>query len=248
MSLWRRIRAELAGAWRSVRYDLGRRPAERPDGPDVTSTGLSTFPGSLMEWRTASPESDARPPRRFVAVTALCLLAVAGAFGSYLLVTRSLSAAAAEQPEAAAPQPPAVAREDREPAADPTARMGAVTHPQTALPRPATTPGRRAAGRPATGTGNGGDGDGDGDQPAAPPRPGTTTTSKCDCVTPPVPTPTAPSPAGSSPDPGSPSPSRPPVSSASVSPSASASPSPSGSDDDSAGERRRRHRHWQKTG
>ncbi|MFC3988802.1 hypothetical protein ACFOZ6_10025, partial [Actinoplanes siamensis] len=105
MSLWRRIRGELAGAWRSVRYDLGRRPPEHPGGPEVTSTGLTTFPGSLMEWRTAEPVTDARPTRRFLAVAALCLLALAGAIGSYLLVARGLPAAS-QDPVAGAPLPP----------------------------------------------------------------------------------------------------------------------------------------------
>ncbi|MFI5933329.1 hypothetical protein [Actinoplanes sp. NPDC051494] len=101
MTLWRRTRNEVAGAWRSVRYDLGRpEPAEE----NVTSAGLSTFggtgtfgatgtlggTGTFPSTRPFKP-AHARPapvrrPRRVVAVTAFGALAVAGATGSYLVV------------------------------------------------------------------------------------------------------------------------------------------------------------------
>ncbi|KUL24941.1 hypothetical protein [Actinoplanes awajinensis] len=247
MSLWRRIRAELRGAWRSVKYDLGRRPAEHTDGPDVTSTGLSTFPGSLMEWRTVPPETDARPPRRFVAVAAFCLVALVGAIGSYLVVTRSLSAAFTEEPSAvAAAEPevdaapttaaaPAVKKTTKATAeappvtpatGGPTSRMGSPAGPRTTAPR--ATAHRTAS-------------------PDEHPRP-RTTTPPCDCVTPPVPTPTAPSPAGSDPDPGSPAPSGPDGSTSPAEPSASADPGPDDTPDDAPGERRHRHRQWQRAG
>jgi hypothetical protein len=251
------MRGELAGAWRSVRYDLRGRPADRPDGPDVTSTGLSTFPGSLMEWRTVAPETDARPPRRFVAITVLCLIALVGAIGSYILVTRGLAAASTDRPEAASTPPPAAVTADGTPAgsptegpaespvkrpvkrpvetpvdtpvdAGPTAAMGAKDRHRGAAGRPATTPARPGHGTTAR-------------KPAArrPPAP----TPECDCVAPPVPTPTAPAPSrADGPEPGKPSaasPSGPPV--------ASTEPGPGASDEDAADTRRHGRRHWQKT-
>jgi hypothetical protein len=226
------MRAELAGAWRSVRYDLRGRPADRPDGPDVTSTGLSTFPGSLMEWRTAAPETDARPPRRFVAVTALCLVALVGAIGSYILVTRGLAAASTDQPEAAPAPPSAAVAAAGAPAEspvrtpvddDPTARMGAKGRPRDAAARPAATQARPAPGTAAR-------------KPAAHRPPATT--PECDCVTPPVPTPTAPASSRA----GGPEPGKPSATSPSVSPSASSEPSPGASDEDTGGSRR----HWRR--
>ncbi|AEV82601.1 Major cell-surface adhesin PAc [Actinoplanes sp. SE50] len=206
MSLWRRMRGELAGAWRSVKYDLCRRPAEGTEGPDVTSTGLSTFPGSLMEWRTVPPETDARPRRRFVVVVALCALGLVGATGSYLLVTRGL-AAAGEQP-VAVPAP--------SPSPSPSARLGTVT----GRPRPTATHHRAA---PATAV-----------APISPTKAGISPeraikpaprrSPVCHCVTPPVPTPTAAPSSEPAPSPSVPT-------SASAPPSASAEPAPSTSDD-----------------
>lgn len=72
MSVWRRTRNEVAGAWRSLRYDLSRRPepgvtrAAAP-APDVTSTGMSTFGGvpaaNLRAARPHRPVSGDRPER-----------------------------------------------------------------------------------------------------------------------------------------------------------------------------------------
>ncbi|BCJ45380.1 hypothetical protein GCM10010168_86490 [Actinoplanes ianthinogenes] len=244
MSLWRRIRAELRGAWRSVKYDLGRRPSEPVDGPDVTSTGLSTFPGSLMEWRTVPPETDAKPPRRFVAVTVLCLVAMLGAVGSYLLVARGLTSAFADQTAAdqtaadqaaAAPALSAPAAEPTPPTADATTRMGEVTHKRTTAPHATAAGHQPGAIEPAAPA----------DFRDRPARPRTTTTPPCDCVTPPVPTPTAPSPAGSTPPPDSPAPSDPPSTGASASPGASTDPSPEPTPSQGW---RERHRRWQQTG
>ncbi|WIM98089.1 hypothetical protein ACTOB_001663 [Actinoplanes oblitus] len=239
MSLWPRIRAELRGAWRSVKYDLGRRPPEPADGPDVTSTGLSTFPGSLMEWRTPAAETDAKPPRRFVAVTVLCLVAMLAAAGSYLLVTRGLTSAFADQPVAA---PAPVADPSSTPAAEPTARLGTITRrratpPHATVPMPDHRPVAQPQPREPGTT-----------DPAAPPGPApvrprtTTATPECHCVTPPAPTPTAPSPAASTTVPADPSPSEP----VSAGPSAPPSPSTDASTDaDSSGAWRQHHRHWQ---
>lgn len=245
MSLWRRMRAELAGALRSMRYDLRGRPAEQPDGPDVTSTGLSTFPGALMEWRTAAPETDARPPRRFVAVTALCLLALVGAIGSYLLVTKGLAAAddrpVAAPVEPAAPTPAETAGPSPAGPAEPTSRtddrIGPVTGAKAVQPGPVGT----TAGAPPVATKN--DISETHQQKPSTHRP-PATTPECDCAAPPVPTPTIASPGdGTSPDPhgstsGSPS----------AAPSGSTDPSPDASSGDTDGERRHGRRHWQKNG
>ncbi|MFI1988085.1 hypothetical protein [Actinoplanes sp. NPDC020271] len=240
MSLWLRVRGELAGAWRSMRYDLRGRAAERPDGPDVTSTGLSTFPGSLMEWRTATPETNARPPRRFVAVTALCLLALIGAIGSYLLVTRGL-AAAGDRPLAAPSQPvvPTPADTPGTGTARPDDAIGPPSHPKAARPVPATTNVARGAAPVATKAGI---------AQTRPRRPAAhhapAATPECHCVTPPVPTPTAPSPSvGHSPDPGGS-----PTGSPSVPPSTSTGPSAEPSDQTTDGDHRRDRRHWPKNG
>ena len=57
MSLWRRTSTEMAGAWRSLRYDMGRRPSEPPaGGPDVTSTGMCTFGGQAWDFGSESIE------------------------------------------------------------------------------------------------------------------------------------------------------------------------------------------------
>jgi hypothetical protein len=209
MNLWRRTRTELAGAWRSARYDMGRRPAEPADGPDVTSTGMSTF---------AVP-APGHGRRRLVAASAFGALAVAGAAGAYLAVDGGLASvvtgkpAEAQQYPLAAAVPPAgdtstagmgrgpvsggrsAAAAADAPAADPIASVAAPA-PARVLPRAARTAPERVT------------------QPAVQP---------CPCPAPPVPTPTQPSPPPSAPPSPSPSPSE------SASPSASASPSTSAS-------------------
>jgi hypothetical protein len=219
MSLWRNVRAELAGAWRSLRYDLGRRPEARgATGPDVTSTGMNTFPGSLAGL-PAEPMADAaRPPRRFVAVAAFCALAMCGAAGSYLVATTAFAGrmtdAPAAPPEAAvAPMPPRF----EPPAATPTggsAGMGGTprrphtTSPAPPSPAPVTTTTHIVV-QPAPTREN--------TRPATP----VTGSPDCDCDTPPVPTPTVPEPSESiSASPGGP---------AGPSPSVPVEPSPDGS-------------------
>lgn len=122
MTLWRRTRTEVAGAWRSLRYDLGRRETEEsgePAGPrqtfqDVTSTGLNTFGGAALTGglHTSYGAEHARRPRRAVAVTAFGTLAVAGAAGSYFAVVNGLGALLDEQPAGAEPYPLAAAAPD----------------------------------------------------------------------------------------------------------------------------------------
>jgi hypothetical protein len=106
MSLLRKARAELTGAVRSVRYDLGRRPVEPPaGGPDMTSTGMNTFGGLGIEEPAETP--TARRPRRAALVTALGVLTVVGAAGAYLGVVNGLGPILnASQAEAGTVSPP----------------------------------------------------------------------------------------------------------------------------------------------
>ncbi|BEL09067.1 hypothetical protein Q0Z83_072580 [Actinoplanes sichuanensis] len=194
MSLWRNIRAEMAGAWRSLRYDLGRRPAGRgPAEPDVTSTGMNTFPGSLV-FLPAEPAADEeRPPRRFVAVAVFCALAVCGAVGAYLVATTAFAGRMTDPPAAApevAPPPPRPPTFEAAPGPRPGGHAGmgrTPRRPHAVSPTPAavlttttrvvvTPPPARENTRPAT--------------PVTEPP-------ECDCDTPPVPTPTVPDPTAS---------------------------------------------------
>jgi hypothetical protein len=93
MSVWRTARDELAGAWRSLRYDLHRRsdPDALPaaDCHDATSNEVSTFGGAGAHLYSVHDEY-ADSPRRLVAVSAFGLLALTGAAGSYLAVVNGL--------------------------------------------------------------------------------------------------------------------------------------------------------------
>ncbi|WP_146246236.1 hypothetical protein [Actinoplanes xinjiangensis] len=211
MSLWRNVRSETAGAWRSLCYDLGWRPEPGAGaGPDVTSTGMNTFPGSLVDLPAEPRVDEARPPRRFVTVAAFCALAMCGAAGSYLVATTAFAGRMTDTPVAApavaaAPVPPRF--ENPAPTATATgdsAGMGRTPRkPHTTAPAPlppvVTTTTRIVVPPPPTREKT---------QPAAP----VTGSPECDCDTPPVPTPTVPEPSAS----------------VSASPSSSADPSPSG--------------------
>jgi len=186
MSLLRRTRGELAGAWRSLRYDLGRRPAEPPaGGPDVTSTGMNTFAGHLLVEEPPTGYEQQRPPRRALAVSALGLLTVVGAAGAYLAVVNGLGPIAAETPAAAdtfAVRPavsakaeigPGPARRAPRPAATGTvAATTAATQAEAERPAPLPQPPGRTS-------------------PISPVRTTKPTNTECQC-NPPVPTPTAP--------------------------------------------------------
>jgi hypothetical protein len=196
MNLWRTTRTEVAGAWRSLRYDMSRRqPGPEPDVTpysDVTSTGMSTFGGPVDELRTGYQEFG-RPPRRMVAVSVFALLTVAGAAGSYFAVVNGLGALLRERPPAPQAYPMAAAAPPAGAGAGATAGIGhgdppararvARARPETTATAGATSP----AAVPTTAV-----------VPAAPrhttPERGTRPTrTPCTCVTPPVPTPTAPS-------------------------------------------------------
>jgi hypothetical protein len=218
MSLLGRTRTELAGAVRSVRYDMGRRPVEPSrGGPDMTSTGMSTFGGQIVvefteaepvrAGRMASARRVARPhraPRRAAAVTAFGVLTVVGAAGAYLGVVNGLGSLMNETPAAADTFPPPATVTFTPNAGiggGPVARITApATATGTAVVAPATT---AAAHAPAT-TRN-----------ASPLRTTKPTSRECNPCGghPPVPTPTAPASA--------------PSATPSTSPSASVSPSPS---------------------
>ncbi len=119
MSLWRRTRTEMAGAWRSLRYDMGRRPASTgtpaaAPAPDVTSTGMSTFGGAPAADAHTGQHGYARPPRRTAAVAAFGVLAVVGAAGSYFAVVNGLGAMFGERPANAEAYPLTVAAPPRE--------------------------------------------------------------------------------------------------------------------------------------
>lgn len=238
MSLLRRTRAEVAGAIRSLRYDLGRHPVPPPaDGPDMTSTGMSTFGGVPPAEEPPTGHVPGRAPRRALAVTAFGLLTVVGAGGAYVGVVKGLGSVVTERPAAADAFPlrPSVTSNARigEGPAAPAPRTtttaapavaGAVpapagTTPATAVPPPlsATTPVRGAPG---------------------PTRTKSPTSPECKCE-PPVPTPTAPSsspsptPSASPSDPAEPSDPAPSESSATPDDSAAPSEGP---------HQRRRHR------
>ncbi|SDT64088.1 hypothetical protein SAMN04489716_5106 [Actinoplanes derwentensis] len=217
MSLWDSVRDEVAGAWRSVCYDLERPSAVDADPrPDVTCTGMNTFPGSLISLPIVAPETDARPPRRFVAVAAFCALAAGGAAGSYLVATTAFAGRMTDPPTvtpvAAAPMPPTFENEPDRAARD--TGMGAVPAPprirRTVAPTPetpvttappTTPPSSPTSVRASENRTEGGLGTDD--EPLPWPD-----TSDCDCEAPPVPTPTAPDPgpspsdSASAPEPG----------------------------------------------
>jgi len=67
----------MAGAWRSLRYDLDRRQARGADDEETTDLIFPEY-------------STARPPRRMLAAGGFGLLAVAGAAGTYLAVASGL--------------------------------------------------------------------------------------------------------------------------------------------------------------
>ncbi|MEV6599405.1 hypothetical protein AB0M36_21490 [Actinoplanes sp. NPDC051346] len=243
MTLWRRTRTEVAGAWRSLRYDLGRRdpegsdPGEAPVGPgahpaafqDVTATGFSTFGGAGVTGglRTSYGDEHARGPRRLVAVTAFGVLAVAGATGSYFAVVNGLGSLLDEQ--GAEPYPLAAAAPGGDRGADSNEGLGRGSEPGAApapevtggtirvLPNPAATGAPTAA--PPVAAARPRRTSAAGADPATRPTP-------CDCLTPPVPTPTAaptahnpsptPSPSVSTDDPVTPTPTDSPSSPASA--------------------------------
>ena len=213
MSLLRRTRSELTGAWRSVRYDLGQRPVEPPSGgPDVTSTGMNTF--GVPVFQDPPPPPPPRPRRRVVVVTGFGVLTVLGAAGAYLGVVTGLGSLTSQEAVAGTlPPRPAVTETFA-----PNAGIGRVPARGTRPLKPATPVPMATATDPTTGL------------PLPPrnvspvrtsPKGINPTTPECGCNFPPVPTPTAPEPSPSA------------SSSGAASDGPPADPSPSGSADPS---------------
>jgi hypothetical protein len=234
MSVWRRTRTEVAGAWRSVRYDMGRRPSEPPaDGPDVTSTGMNTFTGAAwdcgpepvdMPVAGRMPEPKRGSARRSVAVSAFGVMTVVGAAGAYLVAVNGLVPLRDAGPAAAGTVPPATTAESGigrsprtpgKPVIDP-ARPPEPTVPTGRYTRKAQEP----APRPP--------------QKVSPIRTTKPTNLIC-CANPPAPTPTAPT---TSP---SPTPSASPAPSTSASNSGNPGESPEPRQSVQPGHRRRHH-------
>ncbi|MFG1608240.1 hypothetical protein [Actinoplanes sp. NPDC049265] len=246
MTLWRKTRTEMAGAWRSLRYDLGRReepghepPVLRPGHPDVTSTGMSTFGGvEETAWPGCTAGTHRRPPRRLVAVTAFGALAVAGAAGSYLAVVNGLGGLLAEEPAAAEPYPLAIGGEPERDQVASNAGIGQ-GRAERPVPAPAMPAAAVAPGVPV--------------QKITQPAPLVTTVTKtvpvpnapvptspaCDCLEPPVPTPTDVPSSTPSPDASEPEPPVPTDSASSPTPTDSASGEPSASSESGRAHRRR---------
>jgi len=233
MSLLRRVRGELSGALRSMRYDMGRRPVEPPaHGPDVTSTGMNTFGGHVLE-----PDPARRPPRRVPMVAAFGVLTIVAAAGAYLGVVRML----AQTPAAADTFPPGPAVTST---FTPNAGIGGgpatMTRPGTTLPKaadavPGPTTAPAVAPDPADPTVA---------RNASPIRTTNPTKGECACGFPPVPTPTAPATSPSTSPSGGPSDSPYPSDSGDPSPSeTSATPSDSAEPSDSPQARHHRRHH-----
>jgi hypothetical protein len=212
MSLWRIARDEVAGAWRSLRYDLRRRSdADTRNG----------HPGGMLDDVFGDYDEDDRPPRKAVAVSVFGLLALVGAAGSYFAVVNGLGTLLAEPPagpdayplSAGAQVPEAAERQG------PTSRLGYGSSiapspaPQAAPVRRKARPTRETTPEPTR-------------RVSSPARTVTASPSPCRC-SPPAPIPTFPSGHPSA----SVSPSATPSTSASVSPSPSPSASRDGDDD-----------------
>jgi hypothetical protein len=272
MTLWRKARTEAAGAWRSVRYDLGQNepdtgartglPAYRRHAghPDVTSTGFHTFGGAVLTdgVRTSYGEQLVPRPRRLAAVSAFGVLAVVGAAGSYFAVVNGIGALAGEPPAGAEPYPLAAegVRGSQGDLANSGLGRGTANAAGRAGPggtgtapttRIITLPAGKAPGKAAPAGAEPA-----GTVPSGEPQPqpttpsGTGTTPDGCCLNPPVPTPTAPVPTPHSPS-ATPSPTvSEPEDSESPEPSESpSSADPTASDDSGTdpGERRRHRRH-----
>ena len=103
MGLWLKVNRELAGAWRSARYDVGQH-LNRRRMLRLTSAETAEFgPRRHRGLHVAK-----RPPKRVAAATGVVLLVAGGAAGTYLAVAGSLTAlrTSPSQPPVAAPAVP----------------------------------------------------------------------------------------------------------------------------------------------
>ncbi|MEV1287936.1 hypothetical protein [Micromonospora sp. NPDC049679] len=136
MSTWQGVRRELAGAWRSLRYDLARRPT------------ATRHPYGSADW------AEGRKPRRLLAMSGIGMLAVVGAIGTYFGVVIGLGALISDE-GAPAEQAPVLVRPDRPVTQDVVLTPDPTLHPAVndspAPPRRATpsrSPSPRRSGEP----------------------------------------------------------------------------------------------------
>jgi len=196
------VRKEMAGAWRSVEYDLDRWRSRRDDGEETTEL---IFP------------EEKGPPRRLLATGGFALFAAVSAVGTYFAVVNGLGALLETEAAAGEAPAPVVAGADGVGArpADPAGR--------TAPPRagrsggPLTVAGRQAASGDGSGRGTG-DGvpvdEGGQPRPGRPPIPEESRTP-APPTTSPTPTPT-----------GSAGPTEPPSDAPTPTPTGTAGPTP----------------------
>jgi hypothetical protein len=182
MNPWRKTRDEMAGVWRSVRYDFGdrREPAGDEAMDEVTTTGMSTFGGVPAEDPpTGYPlTTAARISRRVTAVSVFGVLAVAGAAGSYFAVVDGLGPLLAGKPVSSGSHP--VAEAAPEQPADSNAGLGGG---RAGMNRPEGNGAGAAAALPSLSASPS-------SAAAAAPRPPAGGVKKRGYPTPPVPTPT----------------------------------------------------------
>ncbi|SDZ06861.1 hypothetical protein SAMN05444365_105150 [Micromonospora pattaloongensis] len=137
MSTWQGVRREMAGAWRSLRYDLTRRAAAKRRAE-----------------RPVAGENGHRA-RRLLAMAAFGLLAVVGATGTYFGVVAGLGALlSASQPPVepvpAAVRPDRPVTEDVALTPDPTRHPAVSASPAPARPgTPSPSPSRESGRVPA---------------------------------------------------------------------------------------------------
>jgi hypothetical protein len=91
MTGWRRARTEVAGAWRSLRYDVDRLIADRAAGRDSP--------------RAVMGDGFRRSPRRMLAVAAFSVFAIVGAVGCYVTVVNGLGPLLAQESAETEPYP-----------------------------------------------------------------------------------------------------------------------------------------------
>jgi hypothetical protein len=117
--MWHTLRREMAGAWRSVRYDLDSHRAAKLAGAFTEEFEPSTHTGS--------------GPSRLVPLTGVALLLAGGAAGAVLAINGGLSALGTDSPPPLADRPAAAATAG---AAQQTAQAAAPVQPS----RPGTPP------------------------------------------------------------------------------------------------------------
>jgi hypothetical protein len=143
VGLWHTVRREVAGAWRSARYDVLRQIGVYRAAKLLTAETTELARADLIGYRHRQ-RSGVRSPQRVVATTGVALLVAGGAAGTYLAVAGGLAALTADPlaPTVAAPAPPAMSAS--RPASAGTAAKRAV--PRRPAPQPALIQPRTATG------------------------------------------------------------------------------------------------------